>query len=168
MIQIEIDIAYDEPTLEEAIERIERFGDLTVKEVAVPGEVMAAHGAWPIISITGDFGTITKWLSEFYDNGDGGEALLAIMRSAKYVDDDAAEEEDLTVTIDYVKQVKAGVRPAGPQDPGEYWWEVYDVETDESIDSVYTEKPGDVHGALEAAVANARDHLKDDARHSWM
>lgn len=86
MIQIEIDIAYDEDTLEEALARIERFGIEKVETVAAPA-ITTTSGAWPTVRLTADFGTVTRWLAEFYDNGDGGETLLEIMRDAKYVAD---------------------------------------------------------------------------------
>lgn len=64
-----------------------------------------------------------------------------------------------TAHVQVVSEVEIAVRSAGPQAAGEYWWDVYDVESGETVDSIWTETAGDEDAALETAVDSARDNF---------
>lgn len=85
--------------------------------------------------------------------GEHGETTFQI--------DHVWESPGATVEIPLVQQVTVAVRQ---HYAFEDTWEVFDVTTGEVVDTV--EVDGGEDAALEAAVANALDYLKDDAKHS--
>lgn len=74
----ELDLAYDEDTLEEAAARIMRDYQLHVEHVATPSELMAMHGAWPVVRLIGDVKNVVRFLMECYSTGDDHDDLWTL------------------------------------------------------------------------------------------